>query len=425
MEKLIRPLRLAVLAILTTALLVVSVVTLYKLQIVEGRAYYEESKNNVVSKQTVAAARGNIMDRYGRVLVENRVCNNLLIDERELFPDLQPETITAANAALLRLASMVTAFGDSYTDTLPVTKAPPFEYTEMSDLQRVFLDAYLNDKDLPKTTSAVELMAFMRDRYQIDNSYTAEETRIIAGIRYEINGRYSRDFATADYVFAEDVGMDLITTLMESDVPGFRVTQSFVREYNTTYASHLLGYVGPMDAAQLPAYTKKGYSNDARIGQAGAEYAFEEYLHGTDGTARVTRTASGVVTSTVYTEATVPGNHVYLTIDIGLQEAAENALNSYILAENEVREKKNAEIETYGGDQRDIKQLITGGAAVAVDVKTGEPLAIASCRALSSPAFWSTTPRSSPRRTVRCSTARCRGPTPPAPRSSPARPSPA
>ena len=91
MGRIIRPLRLAALAVLAAALLIVSIITLYKLQIIDGRAYYEESKNHVVSKETVAAARGNIMDRYGRVLVENRVCNNLLIDENKLFPDSKPE----------------------------------------------------------------------------------------------------------------------------------------------------------------------------------------------------------------------------------------------------------------------------------------------------------------------------------------------
>ena len=378
MEKLVRPLRLAVIGILAAALLITSLVTLYKLQIIEGKAYYDESQNNIVSNQTVAAARGNLYDRYGRVLVENRICNNLLIDEQELFGDGSDEAIAKANAAILELVNYITEFGDTYTDTMPITKAPPFEYTDMSDLQRVFLQAYLKDKDLPEDTSAVELMAFMRDRYHIDNSYTAEETRTIAGIRYEINGRYSHGFATADYVFAEDVGMDLITTLMENNVPGFRVASSFIREYNTAYASHILGYVGAMDSTQLEEYTEKGYSNDAKVGQSGAELAFEEYLHGSDGKARVTSTSSGVVTGTTYTSETVPGDHVYLTLDIGLQEAAENALNSYIIVENEIREKSNTEIETYGGYKGDLKQLITGGAACVVDVQSGEPLAIAS-----------------------------------------------
>jgi len=377
MEKLVKPIRLAIMGIVMLLLVCICLITLYKLQIVEGKAYYEESLNNNVSTKTVTAARGNLMDRYGRILVENRVCNNLIIDTTELFQDDDPYYVEA-NANILRLVNTVLEYGDTYTDTLPITKTPPFEYTEMTAIQRATLNAYLKERELGETCSAVDLMAYMRDRYKIDNNYTAEETRIIAGIRYEINSRYIHNFATSPYIFAKDVSMDLITTLMEKDIPGFEVQSGFVREFNTAYASHILGYVGMMSPAQLEKYADLGYSNDALVGQTGAEEAFETYLHGSDGEAKVTSTATGVVTSTVYTKETIPGNHVYLTLDIGLQEATENALNSYILTENEARVEKNNEIETYGGDPEDIKQLITGGGAVVVDVASGEPLSIAS-----------------------------------------------
>ena len=377
MEKLVKPIRLAIMGIVMLLLVCICLITLYKLQIVEGKAYYEESLNNNVSTKTVTAARGNLMVRYGRILVENRVCNNLIIDTTELFQDDDPYYVEA-NANILRLVNTVLEYGDTYTDTLPITKTPPFEYTEMTAIQRATLNAYLKERELGETCSAVDLMAYMRDRYKIDNNYTAEETRIIAGIRYEINSRYIHNFATSPYIFAKDVSMDLITTLMEKDIPGFEVQSGFVREFNTAYASHILGYVGMMSPAQLEKYADLGYSNDALVGQTGAEEAFETYLHGSDGEAKVTSTATGVVTSTVYTKETIPGNHVYLTRDIGLQEATENALNSYILTENEARVEKNTEIETYGGDPEDIKQLITGGGAVVVDVASGEPLSIAS-----------------------------------------------
>ena len=377
MEKLVKPARLAVMAVIALALLITALVTLYKLQIVEGKAYYEESRNNVVTTKTVTAARGDLMDRYGRILVENRVCNNLVINTVELFQEDDPDYVQA-NANILRLVNTVLSFGDSYNDTLPITRTPPFEFTEMTAIQRATLQAYLAERELAPDSSAVEVLAYMRGRYKIDNSYTAEEARTIAGVRYELNSRYIHNFATSPYIFAEDVSMDLITTLMEQDTAGFDVQSGFVREYNTSYASHLLGYVGMMSSAQLEKYSELGYPNDAMVGQAGAEEAFEEYLHGSDGKARVTSTATGVVTSTVYTEETTPGNHVYLTLDIGLQEAAENALNSYIVTENDIRVKENEEIETYGGDPEDIKQLITGGSAVVVQVDTGEPLAIAS-----------------------------------------------
>lgn len=381
MEKLVKPARMALMAIIVLLFVIISLITLYKLQIVEGRAYYEESRNTVVTNKTVSAARGNLLDRYGRVLVENRVCNNLVIDTVELFQDDDTD-FSRANANILLLVNTVLSYGDSYTDTLPITASPPFEYTEMTAIQRATLDAYIAEKsereDLSKNPSAVELMAYMRKRYGIDSSYTAEETRIIAGVRYELNSRYIHNFATSPYIFAEDVSMDLITALMERDIPGFEVQSGFILEYNTSYAAHILGYVGMMDNAQLEKYTDLGYSNDAYVGQAGAEAAFENYLHGTDGKARVTSTATGVVTSTTYTQEPIPGNHVHLTLDIGLQEASENALNSYILNENELRQEKRLEIETYGGDLADVKQPITGGGAVVVDVATGEPLAIAS-----------------------------------------------
>lgn len=378
MDKLIKPTRLFVMGLILVSLIVIYAVTLYKLQIIEGEAYYEESRNNNVTVETVSAVRGSILDRYGRVLVENKTCNNLVIEVDELFPDSSSETIEKANATILEVCRLLEEYGDSHTDTLPITDTPPYEYTEMNDVQRATLDAYLKDKGLPETTTAVELMAYMRERYKIDDSYTAEETRIIAGVRYEVNSRYSAGFSTSAYIFAEDVSMDLIATMMENDIEGFEVKQSFVRKYNTEYAAHILGYIGMMTAEELEKYGDEGYRMDALVGKDGAEYAFEEYLHGVDGEARITSTASGVVTSTVYTKEPKPGSNVYLTIDIGVQEAAENALNSYITSVNAEREAANAELDKYGGADEDYQKLITGGGVAVVDIKTGEPLAIAS-----------------------------------------------
>ena len=106
MEKLIKPGHIVVMAIVTVLLIVVSVVTLYKLQIVEGKRYYEESRNNNVTTKTVTAARGSIMDRYGRVLVQNRVCNNLIIDTTDLFRDDDPDFVRA-NANILLLVNSI------------------------------------------------------------------------------------------------------------------------------------------------------------------------------------------------------------------------------------------------------------------------------------------------------------------------------
>lgn len=359
--------RLSVLSLLLAALLVLYLLTLYKLQIVEGEAYYESSTNNIVTTKTVTAARGDILDRYGRVLVSNRTCSNIVIDTDKLFEMDDP------NAVILQLIDIVESCGEEHIDTMPVTDEAPFEYVDnMTSLQSSFLSGYLEAKNLAPDTSAVELMAYCRDRYEIDPGYDSRQTRLIAGVRYELNGRY--DVPTSPYIFAEDVGIETIARLMESDLP-VTVEVSYVREYNTSYAAHILGYVGAMTADELEEYPD--YDMNALVGKDGVERAFEEYLHGDDGTARITSTSDGVVTSTVYTEDPEPGNHVYLTIDIGIQEAAEQALASYIAEENAQREIDNAEAEALGNTE-DIKQLIDGGAVVVIDVDTGEPLAIAS-----------------------------------------------
>ena len=360
--------RLGVLSIMLAALLALYLVTLYKLQIVEGAAYYESSTNSIVTTKTVTAARGDILDRYGRVLISNRTCSNIILNTDELFEADDP------NAVILQLIEIVESCGEEHIDTMPVTMEVPFEYVEnMTSLQSYFLQGYLEGKELDPNTSAVELMAYCRERYEISPAYDSRQTRLIAGVRYELNGRF--EVATSPYIFAEDVGIETIARLMESGLPGVEVEVSYVREYNTAYAAHILGYVGAMTADELDEYPD--YDMNAMVGKDGVEKAFEEYLHGSDGTVRITKTSTGVTTSTVYTKEPEPGNHVYLTIDIGVQEAAEQALASYIAAENAQREIDNAEAEALGNTE-DIKQLITGGAAVVIDVDTGEPLAIAS-----------------------------------------------
>ena len=383
MKKLISPGRLVFLGILVAAVLGIFFTKLYMLQIVEGNANYEASTNSIMSTETVIAARGNIMDRYGRLLVSNRNCNNLLIDVDELFySGLDDNEI---NAAILQMCQLIESNGDHYNDELPITTATPWEFTSMSSTQAQLLNAWLDAKGLPRSATAVEVMARMRTRYGIDGNYSAEEMRIIASVRYSINVRY--DINTSDYIFAQDVNINTITSLMEADLPGFDVQVSYIREYNTSYAPHLLGYTGLMDAEDYKKYKDKGYPMNATIGKSGIEAAFEDYLHGVDGEAEITRTSEGVVTRTVYTKVPQPGNNIYITIDSELQGAAETALATYIENANAETERSNQQAEATG-KLSEVRELITGGALVALDVNTGEPLCIASYPSYSLETFW-------------------------------------
>ena len=370
-NKLIEPGRVAAMAVLFTVLMIVYLVFLYKLQIVEGEIYYNRSSELTSTERTVTAARGNILDRYGRVLVSNAECYNIKIDTEKLFANEDP------NSVILELINMVSGYGDSYTDDLPITKTPPFEYDpNMTEIQRTMLKAYFVRQGLPEDCSAIELMSYMRTRYEIDNSYSAEEMRVIAGVRYSINVRYAIN--TADYIFVQDASMKLITSIMENKLTGIEVERAYVRQYSTEYAAHILGYTGLMTQEEFEKYSLLDYSTDATVGKDGVEYAFENYLHGQDGKVIETRTASGTIVSTVYTKEPVPGNHVYLTIDSVLQEQVERILNRGVNIMIENVQQERAEGLARGDYDPNMKDEITGAAAVVVDVNTGEPLALAS-----------------------------------------------
>ena len=370
-NRLVKPGRVAGLVILILLLLTVYLVALYKLQIIEGEANYNRSSELTNTERVVTAARGNIYDRYGRTLVSNEETYNLKIDTDKLFANDDP------NSVILELVHMVQGYGDEYTDDLPITMTSPFEYDpDMTAIQRTMLDAYYVRQEIDPNSTAVELMSYMRTRYNIDNSYSAEEMRIIAGVRYSINVRYAVN--TADYIFVEDASMKLISSIMENKLVGIEVERAYSRKYGTEYAAHILGYTGLMTQEEYEKYSLLNYSTDAMVGKDGVEYAFENYLHGKDGKVIETRNSAGTVLATVYEEEPEPGNHVYLTIDSVLQEQTERILANGVSILKQNIAQKRAEGTARGDYNVDLKDEITGAAAVVVNVKTGEPLAMAS-----------------------------------------------
>lgn len=371
-KRLISPGRLIAMAVILVLLLTIYLVFLYQLQIIKGEEYYNRSNEISETTRTVTATRGNIFDRYGRVMVSNTECYNLKIDTDKLFAGENP------NAVILELVQMVNSFGDSYTDDLPISLTPPFEYNKnMTDVERTMLKAYFTRQELDPNCTAVELMSYMRTRYNIDNSYTAEQMRIIAGVRYSINVRYAIN--TSDYIFVEDASPKLIASIMEQKLAGIEVDRAYIRKYSTPYAAHILGYTGLMTQEEYERYSLLDYANDAMVGKDGIEYAFESYLHGQDGEVIEYRNAAGTVLSTVYTKEPVPGNHIYLTIDSVLQEQTERILASGVEVLKKDQEQAKAEAAGRGEPiDPEFKDEITGAAAVVVDVRSGEPLAMAS-----------------------------------------------
>ena len=161
------------------------------------------------------------------------------------------------------------------------------------------------------------------------------DARAVAGVLYELYYR-SRITNWPPYYFAEDVDVDFITRVKELGIKGVEIETSSVRKYETEFAAHLLGRVAAMNADEVDYYLglDEGYTQNDYVGREGAELAFERYLHGTPGERAVERNEDGKITSSVWLtdeetgEAKVPepGDNVFLTIDIELQQMVEELL---------------------------------------------------------------------------------------------------
>ena len=368
MNKMYTPFRIAFIFIIMAVALTVYVSSLYVVQIYNPMIMDENPAppRRITRRTTLVAARGNIYDRNGVLLASGRPSYNIKIDWWAL------RASPNANDIVMEVIYAAIDEGYTYTDTFPVTRGAPFEFlVNMTNTQRSRLDAYFEFHNIDPEISVSDLLAWMRNHYKIDYTIGILDARLIIGVRYELEIRAIVGTINP-YIFTYDVSTDFVSLLEERGLNGVFAESTFVREYHTTAAAHILGYTGAMTAEEYERYRELGYAMDAIVGKVGAERAFEEELHGFAGLQTTRLALDGTVVGVETTREPIPGQHVTLTLDIDLQIAVENALRTEIEAIN--RERANIRLET-GEDEDDS---IPGGAVVVTNVHTGEILAAAS-----------------------------------------------
>lgn len=334
---------------------------LYVLQIYETGGKVDNT-TVYTSYTRVKAARGDILDRNGNVLVGNRASYDLTINHYVLTSSATP------NESILNLVKLCREAGIAYTDHFPMTQERPFSYTldQYNSSWQGYFQTFMRERGaMDSDISAPLLIRMLRESYKIPEDWSDDDARLVIGVRYELTLRNHTNLPM--YVFVPDVEDEDLSTILELNTPGLNVEPSTVREYHTQYAAHILGFVGAMDKEQWEHYkTIDGYEMDTEIGQSGLEAAFEEYLHGVDGLRKDEVTADGTVIRSTYEKLPQAGNNVEITIDINLQMAAEDQLAATMEAlrnnENEKADGKDAE----------------GAAVIAMDTRTGEILVCAS-----------------------------------------------
>ncbi len=154
--------------------------------------------------------------------------------------------------------------------------------------------------------------------------------------------------------------------------PGVHAQAQPVRVYpNGNTAFHVLGYIGEADQKELASkLSTLKYDLGDKIGKSGVELTYESDLRGTPGLARVVVDSAGKVLHRTEVRAPKPGHDVRLTLDLGVQRAAETALAQGMEA---ARHSKDT---AYKEGFRTLKA--PAGAVIVMDVSTGSLVALAS-----------------------------------------------
>ena len=349
--------RFNILSVLVYALGIVILVRLFFLQIINGETYRETSNTRISRETTIEATRGNILDRNGTVLVSSEMTFSL-----EMYKSKSDDE--SLNSSISLMTQILETNGDSYVDNFPIS-IEPFEYNFSSEEE---LTEWKEENDIPSEASAEEAFYIFRDKYEINSDDIYEIRRILA-IRYEITTvGYS---ATRSLPISDSISRESAVQIQENslDLTGFNVVTDSKRIYYMgSLASHILGYMGRISESDEERLESQGdtyeYASDDKVGKTGIERVFEKYLRGTDGIKQIDMDVNGTITGEYVTQEAIGGSDVILTIDANLQSVLESSLAQCI---SNIR-------NGYYGSVYEAK----GGAAVVVDVNTGEILAMAS-----------------------------------------------
>jgi penicillin-binding protein 2 len=288
---------------------------LWFLQILSGQEFVAQANDNRLKSVKISAPRGNIVDRNGEVIVTNR--------------------------------------GGTYVG--------------------------IRLMDVPQGQLQQELESLAPHLKMKSGKLRAEILDYLRPSTYELkDGKWTSFLSWDKVVSGEITGVDLIPlkedvskrirTYVEEHVPsypGIEVQDEHLRAYpDGELAAHVLGHVGPISAEQLKTQHFKGYEGGDVVGYDGLEWTYDKWLRGRDGVAKVEVDAQGHPKA----GAVVPGGRLaesgdtlVTTIDADVQRAAEKAL-----------------VEGINLAHGDGQYAANGGAAVVLDVKNGDVLAMAS-----------------------------------------------
>ncbi|MBN2557457.1 MAG: penicillin-binding protein 2 [Clostridia bacterium] len=343
------------------------IIKLYDMQIINGAENSMLSSRKVSHQFIIEAPRGVIYDRNGEMLAYNRESNDVYISKAYASDD-------ELNESLLLLCEILRSNNEDYVHSFdkyvlgnPIVFNPDHGISRIIEWQKE--EDLLNIPEKEVKNSARELLEYLRGKFGISDEYSQEEAYGIICMRYEILKQRWNYITYGRIKIANDVSIETVAAISEKRhrLLGVVIQKKMVREYgDVSDAAHVLGYVGSITPEELARLEDRGYDGDDVIGKSGIEQYAESYLRGTDGFMEVEADIYGSIIERTGGIDEINGSDVRLTIDMGLQRIAMEAMEETIA---DIKSKYDG--KSNFGDA-------SAGATIVMDIKTGNLLAMAS-----------------------------------------------
>ena len=275
---------------------------LWWIQVAHGSEWTSQLRGSSQATVRIPSVRGEIKDRTGVTLVQNRASY-----EVDFY---LPEMVKGYRE---RFGSPPLSEYRAIINGMPKDQKEP-------DIIRIVNDGIvprLNDLDLARDYNAAKLQRHFRNDTEVPFSYVKDI-----------------DFPTLAKFSEHDVGL-----------PGVDIAIKPVRSYvYGALAAHILGYVGmPDDIDKEEAGKFTFYQQDVE-GKSNIEKSMDEYLRGKPGVRYLRKNAKGTIEGVLREDPPQQGANVFLTIDARIQAIAEEALRAVSRAGAVVVDPNNGNI---------------------------------------------------------------------------------
>jgi penicillin-binding protein 2 len=231
-----------ILGIITVVIGCVYLITLFNIQVINGKVYRDKSEKKMLRNETITAARGSITDRNGIVLATNKLSFDLLLYKVKLTNEQQ-------NTNIFNTIKILEENGDKIYSTFPIND----ENTDFNFENEAANAKWKNEMKIKSEYNFDQTIDYYIDKYEL-SSYEKKYAIKIILIRYEAALMGYSLFKPA--TIAKDISEKSLAQLEEEKFRLYGIdTISVPKRYypEGLLAAHTIGYVSKISSDEYTA----------------------------------------------------------------------------------------------------------------------------------------------------------------------------